>query len=154
MKNQRWVVYWHFLRESENWRGSNNQLILHIRLRVCVNETNLQIARTYLSTELDSLRTQAIISDHYRGNHGNPNQEYNGEAANFDENSVNPEGWKITQKWLEVGSEIEMVFLKNGFQGCVLGNRFVLPDLLHFVANQCGKQNVLLQPAHQFVIQI
>ena len=131
MNQQGWVIHWHFLRESENWQGRGNQapLILHIRFRVRVNEANLQAARTYLTTELDTLHTSSRIADHHRGNHATPNQEYAGEAANFDENGANPQGWEITQKWLESGSEIELVLLKNRFQGAVLGSRFVLPDL-------------------------
>jgi len=156
MQNQGWIICWHFLRESENWRGRGRQLplILHIRFRARVNEARLQQAQTYLTTELDTLQTTGRIADHYRGNHGNPNQEYAGEAANFDENGDSPEGWETTQKWLEAGSEIEMVFLKSRFQGAVLGNRFVLPDLLHFAANQFGRVNFLMQPVNQFVIQV
>jgi hypothetical protein len=156
VNQQGWIIHWHFFRESENWQGRRNQapLILRIRFRVRVYEANLQATRTYLTTELDTLRTNARIADHYRGNHGNPNQEYVGEAANFDETIANPQGWEITQKWLEAGSEIELVLLKNRFQGTVLGRRFVLPDLLHFAANQFGRNNFLMQPANQFVIQI
>lgn len=153
---QNWVIHWHFLRESKNWRGRGNQppLILHIRFRVRVNEANLQAARTYLTTELDNLQANARIADHYRGNHGNLNQEYAGEAANFDENTANPEGWKIAQKWLEAGSEIEMLFLKNRFQGVVLARRFALPDLLHFIANQCSRNHAMLPSGNNMIIQV
>lgn len=156
MNQQGWVIHWHFLRESENWQGRGNQLplILHIRFRVRVNEANLQAARTHLATELNTLRTNARIADHYRGNHAIPNQEYAGEAANFDESGANPQGWEIAQKWLEAGSEIELIFLKNRFQGAVLGNRFILLDLLHFFANQCDRNHGMLPPGNNLLIHV
>lgn len=152
MKGQNWIIHWHFLREGGSWRG--NQQILHIRFRVRVLEANLQLARNYITSELDAIQTNVGIADHYRGNHGMPDQEYVGEAANFDETNVSPEGWEVTQKWLEAGSEIELVLLKNRFEGIPLGRRFVLSDLLHFPANQFDRNHVVLQPANQMVIQL
>ena len=164
MNQQGWIIHWHFLRESENWRGRGKQLPLvsHIRFRVRVSEASLQAARTYLTTELNMLlttelnmlQTNARITDHYRGNHGTPNQEYQGEAANFNETGTNPEGWEITQKWLEAGSEIELTFLKNRFQGVVLGIRFAASDMLHFAANQWSRNHGMLPAGNNMIIQV
>jgi hypothetical protein len=141
VKSQGWIMGWHFLRESENWqgRGQAQPLIVHIRLRFKVKRGNLRRVRNYCTTELDRLRANNLIIDHYRGSHGNPNTEYQGESANFDENAPNPQGWRIAQHWLTTGSEIELLLLSGSIQGVTLGSRFIFPDLLHFYANQCDK---------------
>lgn len=143
LKQQGWLITWHFLRESRNWRGRGNQppFVLHIRFRVKTTEAELQNVRNYLNNELNALQQNGRIADHYRGNHGTPNQDYGGESGNFDEVAQNPQGWNIVQKWLEAGSEIELIFLKNRFQGVQLGPRFKLPDLLHFFGNQCNRDH-------------
>jgi len=152
VENHGWLIHW----ESENWQGRGIQqpLVLHIRFRVRVKEANLQQAQTSLTTELDTLQRNRRIADHYRGNHGNPHQDYAGEATNFDESGANPEGWEIAQKWLEAGSNVEMMFLKSRFQGVILGPRFVLSDLLHFTANQCNRNHGMLPIGNNMLIQL
>ena len=144
LKGKGWLVTWHFLRESSNWRGSGNQppLIQHIRFRVkAATDANLQSIRDFLRKVLDGLEHIGKINSHYRGNHGTPNQDYQGESNNFDESANSPQGWDAVQRWLQAGSEIELVFLKNRFRGIQLGQRFRLPDLLHFVGNQCNRDH-------------
>jgi len=140
-----WILTWHFLRESENWRGRGNQspLVPHIRFRVRTeSETNLNHVRNWLTIVFDGLRDAGRIADHYRGNHGNPNQDYQGESTNFDETGTGrPQGWKAVQRWLRAGSEIELVILRSVFRGAQTAPRFRLPDILHFFANQCNRSH-------------
>jgi len=148
--------YLAFLRESTNWRGHGDRppFILHIRFRIRTTEARLQNARNYLRNELDALVQHGEITDHYRGNHGTPNQDYQGESNNFDEIVQNPQGWNTTQKWFEAGSEIELIFLKNRFQGVQLGRRFNLPDLLHFFGNQCSRNHNLIRNGQYMIFQM
>lgn len=141
LKLRGWLIAWHFLRESGNWRGRGRQLplVLHIRFRVKATDSNLSRVRSYLTQVLNGLQQIGRIADHYPGGHGTPNQNYIDERSNFDEIAQRPQGWNATQKWLEAGSEIELVFLKNRFQGTQLGQRFALPDLLHLFGNQCNR---------------
>lgn len=141
LKQQNWLISWHFFRESENWRGRGKQppLVQHIRFRVRTTETELQNVRDHVKKKLDTIQNNGRIADHYRGNEGTPNDDYCGESAKFDETATNPRGWSVVQDWLQSGSEIEMILLDNRFQGTRLGSRFKLPDLLHFFANQCGR---------------
>lgn len=123
-------------------RGEEPPHIKHIRLRARSKETEIQNVRNFLKKELDTLQQNGKIAEHYCGNHGKPNEDYRGEGCesgdnNFDENEKTPEGWNVVQKWLEAGSEIELIFLKNRLRGVQLGPRFVVLDLLHFFANQC-----------------
>jgi len=143
LKQKDLVVFWHFLRESGNWRGDEQPLTLHIRFRVRTqSQTDLNSVRTWLTTVLDGLQSVGKIADHYRGNHGTPNQDYGGESANFDETGMTlPQGWIAVQRGLQAGSEIELVFLSSVFRGARLAPRFRLPDILHFMANQCGKNH-------------
>jgi len=100
LKQQNWLITWHFLRESRNWRGrgDNPPFIQHIRFRVRSNSAHIQNVRDYLKDELEGLKQDGKIADYYFGNHGKPNEDYIGESENFDENAPNPEGWKVTQK--------------------------------------------------------
>jgi hypothetical protein len=155
LKSRKLVVTWHFFRESNNWRGNGN-IIPHIRFRIRTHQrkTKLQDLRDYLTIELDRLQSIGEISDHYRGNHGNPNQEYQGEGNNFNEVGPNPEGWKVTQKWLEAGSEIALNLIRARLTGVRYGQRFIPEDLLHFIANQNGYYNVMNRTTRQFLIQL
>ena len=108
----------------------------------------------YLTDELNRLQNAGEIADHYPGNHGAPGQEYQGERSNFDENSSNPEGWKITQRWLESGSEVALNLIMANIRGMRLGPRFNMQDLLHFIANQSGCNHGYDPSARQFFISI
>jgi hypothetical protein len=151
LKLKSWLDIWHFLRESQNWRNQE-ELIPHIRFRVKArSEADLEKIRDFVRRALDGLQQAGKISDHYRGNHGNLSQDYMGESGGFDETSTRaiagirsiPQGWSAIQIWLQAGSEIELVFLKNRFQGVRLGQRFMLRDILHFFANQCNRDHVV-----------
>lgn len=141
LKLKRWLLTWHFLRESENWRGNQRPLIPHIRFRVrAESETNLNQLRNWLTTVIDGLQHAGMIADHYWGNHGNPAQDYQGESANFDEGGTRlPQGWDAVQRLLQAGSEIKLIFLRSVFRQSPLAPRFILPDILHFFANQCNR---------------
>jgi len=144
LKQKGWLVTWHFFRESANWRERGNQPppVPHIRFRVKTqSDIDRQNVRNWLTKVLNGLQQVGKIADHYRGNHGTPNQDYQGESNNFDERIRNPYGWDAVQRWLQAGSEIELVFLKSIFRGAQLGPRFRLPDLLHFFANQCNRDH-------------
>jgi hypothetical protein len=106
------------------------------------SEINLNQIRNWLTTVLDGLQHAGMITDHYRGNHGNPTQDYQGESANFDEAGTSlPQGWNAVQRWLQAGSEIELVLLRSVFRQSPLAPRFRLPDILHFFANQCNRNH-------------
>jgi len=157
LKQQGWLITWHFLRESTNWRGCGTQPphIPHIRFRVKTREANLQNVRNYIKNELDKLQQIGEIADHYRGNHGTPNRDYCGESNNFDESGVtNPEGWIVAQKWLEAGSELELILLKSRFQGIQLGPRFNLLNFLHFTGNQCGRDHDITRNGRFMIFQL
>lgn len=144
LKRRSRMLAWHFLRESGNWRGNPQVVMPHIRFRVrAESETNLNQAQIWVTKVLDGLQNVGIIADHYLGNHGNPNQTYQGERGNFDEIITGhpPQGWDAIQTWLQSGSEIELVFLSNVFRRAGLGARFNLPDILHFFANQCNRNH-------------
>jgi len=156
LKLQGWLIAWHFLRESENWRGRGRRppLVLHIRFRVKAADSNLSRVRSYITQVLNGLQQNGWIADHYHGSHGTPNQNYTDERGHFDEVAQRPQGWDAAQKWFEAGSEIELVFLKNRFQGTQLGPRFILPDLLHFFGNQCNRTHDLTRNGRFVIFQI
>jgi hypothetical protein len=151
LKLKCWLDSWHFLRESQNWRNQE-ELVPHIRFRVkAKSEAHLERIRDFVTRALDGLCQVGKISDHYQGNHGNLGQDYLGESGGFDETSTSavpgilsiPQGWSAIQIWLQAGSEIELVFLRNRFRGVNLGQRFNLPDILHFFANQCNRDHAV-----------
>ena len=156
LKRRKWVVSWHFFRESDNWRGQRNVRIPHIRFRVRIHQRRAKLLslRNYLTNELNRLQNAGEIADHYRGNHGTPGQEYQGEAGNFDEAGPNPEGWKATQKWLESGSEVALNLIRARLAGVQFGRRFIMEDLLHFIANQNGYHHTYNPTTRQFIISI
>lgn len=156
LKRMKWVVSWHFLRESANWRGQTNVRVPHIRFRVRTQQrqTKLLNLRSYLTNELNRLQNAGEISDHYRGNHGTPGQEYQGESGNFDEAGPNPKGWKVTQKWLESGSEVALNLMRTRLAGVRFGPRFIMEDLLHFISNQNGYRHGYNPATRQFIIWI
>lgn len=157
VNKQGWLLTWHFLRESENWRGKGKQppLVSHIRFRVRTTEPHLQALRSYLQNELDSLQRSGRIADHYRGDSGTPNQDYVGESNKFDERAVpRPEGWAAVQRWLRAGSEIQLIFLKNAFQGVLLGRRFKMTDILHFYCNQTARSHDVTANGLFMVVQM
>lgn len=84
LKRMNWVASWHFFRESANWREQTNVRVLHIRFRVRTHQRQAKLLnlRGYLTNELNRLQNAREISDHYRGNHGTPGQEYQGESFN------------------------------------------------------------------------
>jgi hypothetical protein len=153
LKRKGWLENWHFLRESQNWRNQT-QLVPHIRFRIKTKSNgDLENVRNFVKAALDGLQQVGRIADHYRGNHGNLSQEYLGESGGFDETRATTstsirtisQGWSLIQIWWQTGSEIELLFLQNRFRGVQLGPRFLLPDMLHFFANQCGRPNSLMQ---------
>jgi len=150
LKSKAWIVSWHFLREDINWRGRGlaPPRILHIRLRVrSTSVANIRKARRWLEQVLDGLQQIGKIAAHYSGKHGTPNRYYKGERKNFNQRgrTLHRNGWKIAQKWLEIGSEIELIFLENRFRGVHLGPRFIMRDILHFFGNQCNKAHSIVQ---------
>jgi len=138
---------WHFLRESTNWRGQgkNPPFIHHIRFRVRTRPDSLRDVEKYLTDELNKLRSIGEILDYYPGNHGTPTDShrtptdrYAGEALDYDEPEANPKGWIVAQKWLEAGSEVELVLLANRFHKRGLGKKFNSGYLCHLFCNQCA----------------
>ena len=134
------LITWHFFREHEGWRareGWRGSRVWHIRFRVRTTKAELQNVRKYLEKKLDLLKENGEINDHYHGGHGKVDEDYQGESEAYDEKNIkNPEGWTTAQKWFECGSEIELIFLKNRFQGVQLGEKFNVPYLLHLFCNQ------------------
>ncbi len=136
------IQRWHFLRES-NWRGQSQTQVDHIRLRLrAPNQTTLDRVKCRLTRKLDDLRSSGKISDFYYGCHGTPNHDYLGEAGSFDEQReqrVNPKGWRVTQEWLQAGSEVALLIIEGRLCRIVLGKRFHFNDQIHFFCNQVGK---------------
>jgi len=133
------IVTWHFLREGPGWRG--RERIPHIRFRVRARDESQQRSlRCFLATKLDELQKLGEVLEHYRGNHGKPNEEYKGEPDNFDEEALGPEGWDITQRYFQSCSEIALLVIEAQLRNMRLGPRFNLCELVHFLANPCGRR--------------
>jgi hypothetical protein len=134
------VQTWHFLRENENWRGQSQLLVPHIRFRVrAPDQPRLAQVQSQVTGELDALRSASEISDYYYGCHGTPNQDYFGEAGFFDEQRSNPEGWRITQDWLQAGSEVALLIIEGRLGRVGLSQKFHFNHQIHFVCDQMGK---------------
>jgi hypothetical protein len=145
LKSKGWIITWHFLLESPNWRGRGEEMpqVLHIRLRVRADSViNIRKARKWLKKVLDGLQRIGRIAAHYEGKHGTPNQYYRGEKRKFNQRGkiLHRNGWDVTQKWLESGSEIALIFLECRLRGVHLGPKFSIPYMLHFFADQCEKR--------------
>jgi hypothetical protein len=133
------IITWHFLREDSGWRG--REKIPHIRLRVRARDKSQQLSlKCFLATKLDELQKLGEVLEHYWGNHGRPNEEYQGEPDNFDEEALSPEGWNITQRYFQACSEIAPLVIEAQLRNTHLGPRFNLCELVHFLPNPCGRR--------------
>ncbi len=142
LKLKKWVITWHFLIETPNWRGEQGPGVLHTRLRFRADSTvNIRKTRKWLKKVLDMLQNNGRIANHYTGNNGFPNQYYRGEKRKFNQRGkvLHRNCWEATQKWLECGSEIALILLENRIQNVSLAPNFNIPYLLHLFANQCEK---------------
>lgn len=143
LKLKKWIITWHFLLETPNWRGEEGIGALHIRLRVRANSSyNIRKTRKWLKKVLDGLQNNGRIADHYAGKHGTPNQYYRGEKRDYNQRgkTLHRNGWDVAQKWLESGSEIAFILLESRLLGVRLGPKFNIPYMLHLLADQCEKR--------------
>ena len=137
---QEGIISWHFLREDDNWRGTEK--VLHIRLRFKVNDLEqLKKIEGVLKRELDTLQQNRAIIDHYVGSHGNPvgrhEDYYQGENAVFDEHAENPKGWSFVERYLEIGSEMALLLIKGRLGRIQLGSEYGFYKISHCFPNQC-----------------
>jgi len=137
---QRGIMSWHFLRESDNWRG--NQDVRHIRLRFEATDLNhLKRIRRFLKRELDILVRNGVIVDHYVGKHGNPVRRYRdyyqGESGGFDEQVATPKGWSLVERHLEIGSEMALLLIRGRMNRVQLAHDYNFPKISHLFPNQC-----------------
>lgn len=81
-----------------------------IRLRFFGGEKEVEHIREELHEELDKLEKEKpeFYSSHIFGNHGKPNEQYEGEEAYFGE-----KGWKIFAEFLMKTSEVAVRFLRD-----------------------------------------
>jgi hypothetical protein len=101
--------------------------------------SDLSQIKGILDAALSLAQQRGDISDYYYGNHGTPGQVYQGEAGGFDESGPSPTGWKVTQKWLEAGSELAILILQIRRGRITPGPRLHFNDEIHFFCNQLGK---------------
>lgn len=135
------ILSWHFLREDDNWRGSQN--IRHIRLRFkAKNLKDLKKIRLFLKKKLDILQQNGIIIEHYVGIHGVPVRFYKdyykgGASEAFDEQAPNPKGWSLVEKSLEIGSEMALLLINGRMNRIQLGREYGFYKISHLFPNQC-----------------
>jgi len=137
---QKGILSWHFLREDDGWKASQN--VRHVRLRIEVTDLNsLKKIRIFLKRRLDALQQNNVILDHYVGNHGMPVRKYQnyykGESAGFDEQVAHPKGWLLVKKYMEVGSEIALLLIKGRMNLVQLGPIYEFYKISHLFPNQC-----------------
>lgn len=137
---QEGIVSWHYLREGDGWR--TDQAIKHIRLRFKANSLeHLKKIRRILKRKLDALQGNQAIADHYVGRHGKPVKRYKdyyqGENSGFDEQTANPEGWSLVEKYLEIGSEMALLLIKGRIRRLQLGPEYGFYKISHCFPNQC-----------------
>jgi len=138
---QKGIISWHFLRERDGWRET--QAVRHIRLRFrAKNLKHLKKIRRDLKKKLDALQQNGTILDHYVGIHGKPVRLYKdyyqgGASEAFDEQTPNPEGWYLVEKFLEEGSDLALLLIKGRMNRVQLGREFTFPKISHLFPNQC-----------------
>jgi len=137
---QKKVASWHFLREGDNWRGSQN--ISHIRLRFRATDLqHLKKIKKFLKNELDFLQSNGLILDHYIGKNGTPVRRYrdyyDGENVAFNEQPPNPKGWNLVQRYLEIGSEMAILLTKGRMNRIHLSLDYNFSKISHLFPNQC-----------------
>lgn len=137
---QKGIISWHFLREGEGWKGSQN--VKHIRLRFKAdNLQHLKKIRRFLKRKLDILQQNGVIVDHYVGKHGKPVRRYRdyyqGESRDFDEQVTNPKGWNLVEGCMEIGSEMALLLIKGRMNRIQLGPKYNFYKISHLFPNQC-----------------
>lgn len=137
---QKGAISWHFLREDQNWKGTQN--VQHIRLRFkASNLKHLKKIRRLLKRKLDILQQNRVIVDHYVGKHGKPvwryRDYYQGESGGFDEQATNSKGWSFVERHLEIGSEMALLLIKGRMNRVQLGRDYTFYKISHLFPNQC-----------------
>lgn len=138
---KRGIISWHFLREGDGWRET--QSVSHIRLRFKAEDSaHLKKIRRHLKRKLDVLQQNGTILDHYVGIHGKPLRFYKdyykgGASEAFDEQMPNPKGWRLVEKFLELGSELALLLIKGRMNRVQLGREFGFYKISHLFPNQC-----------------
>jgi len=96
---------WHFLRETSPVTGE-----LEIRLIFFGEEKEIEHIREDLDEELAKLEKEKpeLYSSHIFGNHGKPNERYEGEEDNYGE-----KGWNIFAQFLMKSPEVALRFLRD-----------------------------------------